>query len=778
MNQKTLKFFLLLFIFSLLSGGEFQKIFSINIAQAQDFDEAAFREMCEGQGGRVIWNSENLPECVGMGRTQPPPPPTRSYAELEAERRGKAHWDNKNWAQAIAEYQLALSYCQFSCEAYRQNITWATVYFHEAVGDKYWNEKNWSGVIRAYLQAFNFCTSSMDCGWLRRDMSRAKVYQQTAIAGSYFDQNNWSEAIYAFEAALQLCIPSMDCNWIRNNISTAWENLENENARTARNTWAYEGSRHWDDENWADAISAYKEALRNCNSSMNCDYLRSNIAKVRENQAEEKATKSWNAGNWASAISDYQEALRQCNNHGGTCSYLIDIIARGRGNIERDKAQLFIENENWGAAESAARAAARYCNSQVSCSNITDMVPNARKNKLAAEADRHWKNSNWEAAIKNYRAALSHCTSRMSCEYLEDNLKRATINFDNQDFKRGGEAYDQGNMEEALEFYERALEKDDPSWALNRKGYILSELGREDEALEAYALAYIKDPSNLSAAWNISINLGPEDLDLKIMLLENSILINSEETNSEIYIETLGLLEDLKDRRSSFFYDVDYVINGVANTVSEFFNSDETPEDQLPKVGMDQLIQARNHGELATIGSKAITKDWRLTFDPRASENPGESASFQASMIFDRGKNYNPNEIVFGSQVPDISRVNVPDVEGAPVDALSEIPTIDLSTIPFEVKSQPQWKRFEQQAALLGQDYTKQKNTLETLKAKAPTLPEASPERQEVEKAIEQTETDLGNTKGSMKKVEKKMMDFFISFKEEPKPPDPEEEAQ
>ena len=130
---------------------------------------------------------------------------------------------------------------------------------------------------------------------------------------------------------------------------------------------------------------------------------------------------------------------------------------------------------------------------------------------------------------------MAQCTPQMSCGYLEDNLKRATKNFENQDFASAGEAFNAGNLEKALEFYNKALEKDDPSWALDRKGYILSQMGRNEEALVAYSQAYQKDPSNLSAAWNISINLGPEDMDLKIMLLENSILINSEETNSEIY---------------------------------------------------------------------------------------------------------------------------------------------------------------------------------------------------------------------------------------------------
>lgn len=756
MNPKTLIFILNLSLIFFLGGVRSATVYGDEI-EGECVDDHPDAPSCDNSGGGGGWTL--------------PPVQTRSYAELEAERRGKEHWANKNWAQAIAEYELAHSYCQFSCNAYLQNITWATVYFHEAVGDRYWAQKNWDGVIRAYIQALNFCTFSMDCGWLRRDISRAQVYQQTAIGGRYFNQKNWLDAIYYYEAGLRLCIPSMDCNWIRNNISAAEENHKNQIARMGRDTWDDAGSNYWDNENWPAAISAYKEALRHCNSSMDCRYLNDNIRGANVALAAD----FWNEGRWAEAIPAYQEALLQCNIVGDNCSYLTNDITSARRNIERDKAQRFIENGNWVAAESAARAAARYCNPQVSCSNVTDMVPRARRDFEFEKAQGHWKNENWEAAIRDYKAALAQCTSRMDCAYIQNNIISAGINFDNQDFKRGREAYDQGNFEEALEFYEKALEKNQVSWALNTKGYILSELGRDDEALEAYALAYIKDPSNLSAAWNVSINLGPEDIDLKIMLLENSLLINSEESNSEIYTESLALLEDFKNERSSFFHDSNRLISMGVDFVSGFFSSDEMPEGQSPGVSLDQLVQARDHGRLAAIEATKIDKDWKIIASPYSAM---ENASFQASMVFDRGKKYYPNEIVFGSQVPDIEGVFVPEVEGGPVDGQSEIPSIDLSTIPVEVKSQPQWKRFEQQAALLGQDYTKQKNTLETLKAKVPTLPEASPEREEVEKDIKQAETDLGNTVGTMKKVEKKMMDFFISFKEKPKPADREEEKK
>ena len=553
------------------------------------------------------------------------------------------------------------------------------------------------------------------------------VYRQGAVGGSYFKQENWLEAIDAYDAALRSCIPSMDCNWIRNSISAAKENHKNQIARIGRNTWAAEGSRHWDDENWPAAISAYKEALSHCNSSMDCGYLRDNIS-------------------------------------------------RGNRNIQTDRAHRFIEERNWEAADVATRAAWGFCNSMVSCTHLVDLVANARSDYRASEGDKHWRTRNWEAAIRDYKAALAQCTPQMNCGYLEDNLKRATKNFENQDFASAGEAFNTGNLEKALEFYNKALEKDDPSWALDRKGYILSQMGRNEEALVAYSQAYQKDPSNLNAAWNLLTEMGAEDIDEKIILLENSILKNTREADPEFYDQANVYLEDLKDRRSSFFYDTRNITSTVFNFISSFFNSSDGPEGELPNVSMDQLIQARDHGKLAVIEANEIDDKWMLTVKPEISKTALENASFEARMVFDRGKNYNPNEIIFSSNVPDIKDTQVPDIEGVPVEDGSEVPGIDLSIIPPELKSRPRWRRFEQQAALLGQDYTKQKNTLEELKAKAPALPEASPERQEVEKAIEQTETDLVNTKGSMKKVEKKMMDFFISFKENPKPADREEE--
>jgi len=118
----------------------------------------------------------------------------------------------------------------------------------------------------------------------------------------------------------------------------------------------------------------------------------------------------------------------------------------------------------------------------------------ARADLLYTLAGLHWAKGEYEQAIELWQQALS------LYERMEDTPRQARCHNG-----RGNVYHDLGRYEEALEAYGRAIELD-PKYASphNGRGNVYRDLGRHEEALEAYGRAIELDPNLVQPHYNLA----------------------------------------------------------------------------------------------------------------------------------------------------------------------------------------------------------------------------------------------------------------------------------
>jgi tetratricopeptide (TPR) repeat protein len=390
--------------------------------------------------------------------------------------------------------------------------------------------------------------------WLSERKAREAISRAFNQAWKLAEERRYSEAVMAYQEVLRLDPKN----------KAAWNNLANALDRLRRHE---------------EAEAAYHRALA---IDPNYTLARENLARMRSDIANAEGNRHWDAKDYAAAARSYEEALR-INPANQAAAENLKNVRAAKANAEGNR---YWDAKDYAAAARSYEEALRIDPSNRAAAANLRSVLAAKAN---AEGDEHYSAGNYDAAIAKYKEALAHhpgsdvARERLRRAYaakahrgvektIVENIPAETSRL----VEQGTAAFRQGLMDQAIEHFRQALEKNPGHKAYSdwlrsaqqwreRQG-VLKRM--EKEAVEASARLERRFAQVHSRAWPSKVETMNEpserekpafDLVEKTQdWIQNLVKTRIVERIAErsrlfsAYSSAKGVREELKDLRDSF----------------------------------------------------------------------------------------------------------------------------------------------------------------------------------------------------------------------------------